>query len=257
MVMPCYHYELTARDGKITPCEVLDGGVAGDRGALRLVFVTDDTAGYTYRAEAVNAAGGYDITEPMTPTNGRVSVDVPPSWMVAGITTVRLVQLEICDGEEVSRLYFSPVLVKFAYRDEGDGVAVAAPQWQEMLTRAETVLERVQEAALDASTAAELAAEYAEAASDHAGSVDLRAEEARELAQLAMNYASTIEKESRENEEQLRKDLDAIGNQALNAWTMADTANMKADELLGQMGDVDAALDSILTIQNALIGGDA
>ena len=250
MVTPCYEYELTVRGGEVTPCGVLDGGTAGDRGTLRLVFVTEDVAEYTYRAEAVNAAGGYDITEPLIPTDGRVTVDVPPHWMVAGTTAVRLIRLAIRDGEEVSRLYVSPVLIKFAYRDEGDGAAAAAPLWQEMLTRADAVLEQVQAAAVDASTAAAVAAEYAEAASNHAGSVDVRAEAARELAEQAMNRATAVQPIAEQAQEtaqtamnytstvetELRERIDAVGKQSLDAWTAAELADMKADDLLGRVG---------------------
>ncbi len=230
VTMPCYDYELTVQGNDVLPHGMLDGGTAGDKGALRLTFVTDGTTGFVYRAEAVNGAGGYDITDPLTVTNGKVVLDVPPSWAVAGVTAVRLVQTVVQDGEETVRRYYPPVTVKFAYRDEGNGAAVAAPQWQEMLTRAEHVLETVQASAVDASTAAELAAEYAESAASHAAGVDLKAGEALELAQSAISDASAVRE-------------------------IALTADSKADALQGEMGQIEEALDEILAIQNTLIGG--
>ena len=43
---------------------------------------------------------------------------------------------------------------------------------------------------------------------------------------------------------------------AVNKWQLSLVSNF-ADSLEEQMGDIEAALDAIITMQNALIGGDA
>lgn len=302
MVMPCYQYDLTVRGGEISP-RTVDGGTAGDRGALRLVFAFEDAdaAAYTYRVEAVNGAGGYDCTERYPLTDGKLTLDVPSAWAVAGNTVVRLVQLTVEDGEERERRYFPPVTVSFAYRDGGDGDAVAAPLWQELITRTEAAVEQALQSAVDAATQAELAATYAAAADAHASSVDVRADMAVSAAEQAMGIVTAVQLMA----ENTQEDVLSLGNTISHVSGIADVANEKADDALSQiqgvsdtaqlaeqkaetakqlaeeanegvsrangiaedaqetagrveaqMGDVEAALDGILAIQTALIGGD-
>lgn len=163
--MLCYEHRITVQDGTLTPQGPLPCGTAGDHAAARLIFAPLDAA-FAYRAEIVTGADTYDITDRLGVTDGELTLPIPSAWTEAGTAALRLVQLEIVDGEEVARCYYPPISLTFDYRDEGHGAAVAAPLWQELLTQSEATLAQLRSEADEASMRAETAADAAAAEAD-------------------------------------------------------------------------------------------
>ena len=176
MGLPVYEHRLTVTDTAVTPQGPLSCGVAGDERAARLRFRLEaaDAARYDYRLEAVAGDGTYDLTDWLPLTDGEVLFDIPSRWTAAGIAAVRLVRY-VCaeDGIQTARQYYPPVLLQFAYREEGVQPTAAPLQWQELVTRAEAVLNEAAEAAEIASMTADEAYRSLEAA--HAAVGDARA----------------------------------------------------------------------------------
>ena len=159
MGLPIYEHILTVGDATVTPQGPLSCGTAGDEHAARLRFRLEaaDAADYEYRLEAVSGDGAYDLTDRLPLTDGELSFDIPSPWTAAGVAAVRLVRYRIADGEQTARQYYPPVLLQFAYRDEGVQPMTAPLQWQELITRAEAVLNEAAATAAHASTTAEAA----------------------------------------------------------------------------------------------------
>lgn len=164
MGLPIYEHILTVSDTAVTPGGPLPCGTAGDRNAARLRFRLEaaDAADYEYRLEAVGGDGAYDLTDRLPLTDGELSFDVPSPWTAAGVAAVRLVRYRTADGEQTARQYYPPVLLQFAYRDEGVQPMTAPLQWQELITRAEAALNEAAAAAEHASTTADEAQTAAE-----------------------------------------------------------------------------------------------
>lgn len=75
---------------------------------------------------------------------------------------------------------------------------------------------------------------------------------------------SHIDSEARADINKLQGDISNMNTGIAQAWDLANEANSRSngnmcaiDEINTQMGDIEAALDSIITIQNELIGGDS
>ena len=187
MSLPVYEHTLTVSETTVTPQGPLTCGVSGDERAARLRFCleTADAAAYEYRLETIGGDGAYDLTDRLTPANGELVFDIPSPWTAAGLAAVRLVRSTVADGTETARQYYPPVLLQFAYRDEGAQPMTASPCLQELLARAESVLNKAAETAADAAAradAAQIAAAQAEGFSVQAAS---EANEARLAAQQA------------------------------------------------------------------------
>lgn len=151
MAFPKTVLSFTVGTADVTPQGPLAAGTAGDDAATCLVFHLEAPVGDSiYRLEIVRGDGVYDMTEPLTPADDAViRFDIPAAWTAAGTAAVRLVELTAEDGREVRRHYYPPVLLTFAYRDEG--IPGDAPLcWQTMLTRAEAMLEAASAHAHDA-----------------------------------------------------------------------------------------------------------
>lgn len=135
MSIPYIEHRLTLTDKPQGP---FDSGVSGDHAAARVVFEALPEG--VYRLEAVTGAGEFDVTENRPSQNGEWVQEIPSAWTAAGILQLRLVQLKVENGAEAVRRYFPPVLLRFAYRDEGNAAVTAAPVWREVCARAEHTL---------------------------------------------------------------------------------------------------------------------
>lgn len=195
MALTIYKHRITVQENTVSPQGPLDCGTAGDDGAAQLIFAPLDAA-YAYRLEIVTGDGAYDITKSLTVQDSAVTQDIPAAWTAAGTAAMRLVQLEVQDGIECARRYYPPVLLQFAYRDEGCGGVTAAPLWQTMLTRAEAVLDEMSALAGEAEgaiTAAKAAAGDAADAKQAALSAAASADAAAPYAQSAADAAEEAE----------------------------------------------------------------
>ena len=180
----CIKYHLTVQDTAITPRGPLPCGTEGDDKVAQLTFA-GLAEGYTYRLELVTGAGQYDITAPLAVADGTATWDIPTAWTAAGTAALRLIRLEINGGNEVSRFYYPPVLLRFDYRDEGSGGVTAAPLWQEYLTRAEQAMDEQAELTLRAEAAATMARPFSQAAAESASEANHHAETAAQHADRA------------------------------------------------------------------------
>lgn len=179
MSLPIYVHALTVTETEITPQGPLACGTEGDENAarLRLRLELEEPTAYTYRLEVVTGDGSYDLTDRLPISDGALTFDVPTAWTAAGLAAVRLVRATEADGTELARQYYPPVLLQFAYRDEGAAPLSAPLRWQELIARAEAVLEHAShlaDSALSTGTEALLTLERVSEAGDAAAS-DARA----------------------------------------------------------------------------------
>ena len=258
MTLPVYEHRLTVDGTTITPRGPLFCGTAGDKHAARLTFVRLDER-YHYRVEIVNGAGAYDISARLTVQDAEAAITIPAAWTAAGTAAVRLVQLEEQDGAETARRYYPPVLLSFAYRDEGSIPATAEPLWQEQITRAETLLNELTVTAAEARQAVETAKE----ATDAAKQAENAAQAAAQAAQVAEPYAVRAETAAKAAEDS----AEDCGNVLSEVQELSGIAN-DIEQLTGEGGGIwhpcvtvdttlDAASDNPVAntaVANALTG---
>lgn len=159
MAFPVFTHQLTVTASEVTPRGPLSCGTDGDKCATRLNFYFEaPDPNSVYRLEIVRGDGVYDITEPLSlRTDGpELNFDIPAVWTAAGTAVLRLVECVVADGDETHRRYYPPILLAFACRDEGVPMGDAPLRWQELLTRAEKVMN---EAAAAAGVAVNVSAE--------------------------------------------------------------------------------------------------
>ncbi len=188
MSFPAYIHQLTVTDTAVTPTGPLACGTAGDECATRLNFYFESPSlDSVYRLEVVCGDGSYDITDtlPLGEDGPVVDFYIPAAWTAAGVAAMRLVEYAVTDGVETARRYFPPVLLQFAYRDEGVQPTEAPLQWQQLLTRAEAVLGEAGETAAAAAVSAAQAEDLAVAAASEANGAKLAAEQAATNANAA------------------------------------------------------------------------
>ena len=218
MAFPVYIHQLTVTDTAVTPQGPLSCGVAGDERAARLRFRLEaaDAARYDYRLEAVAGDGTYDLTDWLPLTDGEVLFDIPSRWTAAGIAAVRLVRY-VCaeDGIQTARQYYPPVLLQFAYRDDGVQPTDAPLQWQELITRAEAVLD-------EASEAARLAGEATSVAQQSLEQLQQSTEEAIKTIQDASDQAEGIAVDCADMRDSAQKFADDAENSARLAEEAVD-----------------------------------
>ena len=181
---PLIDHHISVGEGSVYPQGPLKSGVDGDHNAVRLVFSPLDEA-YSYRLEVVTGAGGYDVTPTLFMEKETVTFTLPCSWTAAGTAAVRLVQLAQENGEEVVRRHYPPVLLQFDHRDEGCGGVIAAPLWQEYLTKAEQVMNLQRTLTESAAAQAATAAQAAAAAEPFAAQAEEQAQKAEHAATVA------------------------------------------------------------------------
>ena len=228
MTLPVYEHHLTVDGITITPRGPLFCGTAGDKHAARLTVVRLDER-YHYRVEIVNGAGEYDISERLTVQDAEAAITIPAAWTAAGTAAVRLVQFEEQDGAETARRYYPPVLLSFAYRDEGSKPATAEPLWQEQITRAETLLNELTVTAAEARQAVETAKE----ATDAAKQAENAAQAAAQAAQVAEPYAVRAETAAKAAEDS----AEDCGNVLTEVQELSGIAN-DIEQLTGEGGGI-------------------
>ena len=194
MAFPQTVLQLTVADGTVTPQGPLAAGTAGDDAATRLNFYFEtSTPGSVYRLEIVRGDGVYDLTAPLmlTPDSPELNFDIPATWTAAGTAAVRLVELTVENGEETQRRYYPPILLTFAYRDEGVPMNDAPLLWQSLLARAEATLNTASAAATAAT--ADAAAATADAAAARAAAEQAAMNgNAAERAEAAAAYCESL-----------------------------------------------------------------
>lgn len=259
MTLPVYEHHLTVGEAAVTPRGPLFCGTAGDKHAAKLIFSPLE-AGYHYRLEIVNGAGEYDITERLTVANGEASVTVPAAWTAAGTAAVRLLQFEEQDGTESARCYYPPVLLSFAYRDEGGAPAVAEPLWQEQVTRAEALLDELTVTAADAQRAIEAAEQSMNAAKQAVSAATLAAElaaEAIEKADAPKPAAAVTVERGDENFIPLGDNVQtALGNLSTALLRYDNEVHERMDDMGDTLADVELGVHD-LEIKHARYERDA
>jgi hypothetical protein len=102
--------------------------------------------------------------------------------------------------------------------------------------------------------------EQAELAAYQAGAAGEKADEALGYAldnKSKLSAVETITEELNDGFVRLENEvIPGISDKATEALAGAEIANTKVAELVAQMGDIETALDTIIAIQNELIGGD-
>lgn len=194
MAFPQTVLQLTVADGTVTPQGPLAAGTAGDDAATRLNFYFEtSTPGSVYRLEIVRGDGVYDLTAPLmlTPDSPELNFDIPATWTAAGTAAVRLVELTVENGEETQRRYYPPILLTFAYRDEGVPMNDAPLLWQSLLARAEATLNTAQAAATAATADAAAARAAAEQAAMNGNAAE-RAEAAAAYCESLVGLTDAI-----------------------------------------------------------------
>lgn len=246
MAFPMYQHTFTVTESGISPQGPLPCGTAGDDGAARLIFVFAssfaDAAEYRYRLEIVCGDGSYDLTAAQVPVSGALTWEVPAAWTAAGTAAARLVQVATdAEGHEVRRRHFAPVLLQFAYRDEGS-VAETTPRWQELLARGEQLLdvlsgvsERVETSAALAATEAAKAVEIGKEAEEAATSASLSAERAAEESRAAHAAAEQAEPQVRRAEQ--------AADTADEKAQACDALLQKAEDLCGTVAEIEKLTD--------------
>ena len=194
MAFPQTVLQLTVADGTVTPQGPLAAGTAGDDAATRLNFYFEtSTPGSVYRLEIVRGDGVYDLTAPLTltPDSPELNFDIPATWTAAGTAAVRLVELTVENGEETQRRYYPPILLTFAYRDEGVPMNDAPLLWQSLLARAEATLNTASAAATAATADAAAARAAAEQAAMNGNAAE-RAEAAAAYCESLVGLTAAI-----------------------------------------------------------------
>lgn len=124
-VTPIRTRTFEATPAGVTPAGPVDAGVQGDHNATEVVFVLDDvlnSADYRYRFEYEDGAGCCDSTGMLTPDEGCVRWLLPLAWTRSGgIGLLRLVvTLPGLQGDEQT-VYTGTVRLRFAARSAGEG----------------------------------------------------------------------------------------------------------------------------------------
>lgn len=176
----------------VTPCGPQDAGIQGEHMATRVVFQLADEAlrkaGYRYRLEYIDGAGGADSTRFVEPSGGQIAVDLPAGWTAAGgCGTLRIcvVQLDEAQTEE-QILYTFAARLLYASREEGVQMDAA---YRPGLSSLIASTEEAAHMALQASDTALQAAQNADIA---AGDAQTAAGEAAAAAESANAVADEI-----------------------------------------------------------------
>lgn len=288
--MTFYTIEFTVTERAVTPDTPQFAGHTGDHRAAVLKFAVP-FEGCRYRLEIVDGCGGYDTTALLDAADGVVSYEIPSAWTAAGVAAVRLVAVEQDEtGEEIVRFHSAPAYLTFADRADGEPLGdTARPAWQEALDEARFFLDGLGQKLQNGELNGEKGDKGDDGYTPQKG-VDYYtdAEKAELIAELG---ARDVDQEFNADSSkaiankcvtQLYDDFNATAssfNEQINANTtrldeqeqmvIANTSCISAvDERLvsaeGQLNDVgavlgtiDTALDGILAIQEALIGGGA
>lgn len=191
MAFPVFTHQLTVTASEVTPRGPLSCGTDGDKCATRLNFYFEaPDPNSIYRLEIVRGDGVYDITEPLSlSTDGpELNFDIPAVWTAAGTAVLRLVECVVADGDETHRRYYPPILLAFACRDEGVPMGDAPLRWQELLTRAEKVMN---EAAAATGVAVNVSAEAQESVRRLQGETESALQTIRNASYVAGEIAAT------------------------------------------------------------------
>ncbi len=288
--MAFYTIEFTVTEHAVTPDTPQAAGHTGDHRAVLLNFAVpfEDCR---YRLEIVDGCGGYDTTGLLDVVDGTVTYEIPSAWTAAGVAAVRPVAVEQDEaGEEIVRFHFPPVYLTFADREDGEPLGESLrPAWQETLDEAQfflaTAEQKLENGELngkdgakgdkgDAGYTPQKGVDYYTDAEKQELIAELGARDVdqtlnefspRAVANKAVTVETTrlfnmISGSTYEIHEQLLATsvrLDDVEMTASSAITGASEAHLRLDAVEEQIGDISAALDGILAIQNALIGGAA
>ncbi len=277
--MAFYTIEFTVAERTVTPDSPQFAGHSGDNRAAVLKFAVP-FEGYRYRLEIVDGCGGYDTTALLDAVDGTVSYEIPSAWTAAGVAAVRLIALEQDDaGEEIVRFHSAPAYLTFA--DRADGIPLGEglrPAWQETLDEAQFFLAVVEQKLQNGELKGEKGdtpqkgVDYYTDAEKEALIAELGArdvdQELNEFSPRAVSNKAVTTETTRlfriisGSTYELNEEIVALGvrlndveNTATNAISGASEAHIRLDSVEQQLGDVETALDSIIAIQNGLIGG--
>lgn len=157
-------------DMTVTPTNIQNAGVQGDNNVTRAEFSLPSSlcSGYTLYVEYVDAAGGYDKTEPLKVTNNKVGCLIPLSWtQLGGKATIRLVATKISGDTDSETAYTWEGRISYHSRSNVVGKI-------DSLIRGclQAVLDAVRKATVDAKEAAENAEAVVEKLEDSASLAD-------------------------------------------------------------------------------------
>ena len=277
--MAFYTIDFIATAEGVSPDAPQAAGHTGDHRAVQLRFAVpfEDCR---YRLEIVDGCGGYDTTALLDVTDGAVTYDIPSAWTAAGVAAVRLVAVEQDEaGEEIVRFHTAPAYLTFADREDGEPLGqTARPAWQEVLDEAHFFLATVEQKLKNG----EFNGEKGDKGDQ--GEQGIQGEKGDDgyTPQKGVDYYTDAEKQELIAELGARdvdQEPDPSSNNAIansfvatmyegflnrftdiesgieGMWNVYYELDVRVGDVEGQVGGVEAALDAILAIQSALIGG--
>lgn len=258
---------LVDSNGKtISPTRVQDGGVQGDHNATRAEFLLPSSFadGFTLYIEYVDAAGGYDKTDPLeteltTPPDSyrapyKVCAPLPLAWtQLGGTATLRLVATKGNGDTDTETTYTLEGKVRYQPRAGivGKVDSLVRGCIQEAMDKLTDSLESVDEHINKADEKLEIVLSDAQSSAADAAQA---AREAQASASAAQHIAATVQKGDKGDQGD-KGDKGDTPVRGVDYWTEADKAetNEYIDE---QIGGIEQAVDNVLAVQETLIGGE-
>jgi len=288
--MAFYTIEFTVTEHAVTPDTPQAAGHTGDHRAVLLNFAVpfEDCR---YRLEIVDGCGGYDTTGLLDVVDGTVTYEIPSAWTAAGVAAVRPVAVEQDEaGEEIVRFHFPPVYLTFADREDGEPLGESLrPAWQETLDEAQfflaTAEQKLENGELngkdgakgdkgDAGYTPQKGVDYYTDAEKQELIAELGARDVdqaldEESANAVANKSVTAELNRLWNDfnsagsdfnGRISENTQRLDEQEQYQLSLSNTdldLHTRLEAVEQVLGSIDTALDSIIAIQEALIGGDA
>lgn len=234
----------------ITPATPMAAGVQGDHNATEVVFTLDATLAFledaVYRFEYEDGAGALDVTAPLTPNSyGELRTLLPLHWTSGGgIAQLRVVIARAGENGDEQVLYSVAARLRYAPRLEaGEQLEAMSPLFNTALQKADEAMVQVQQLSEESKRYLRkdrLGYGLAVFGMDDylclAGDAEVRIREA--MSTRGGTFTGQV------------KGITPIEAEDLVTKAYVDAA-------IQPFGDIEAALDSILAQQEALIGGGA
>lgn len=265
--MSFYTIDFTVAAQGVTPDTPQAAGHTGDHKAAVVRFAVP-FEGYRYRIEIADGGGGYDITDLLTAQAGVVSYAIPSAWTTAGVATLRLIAIEQDeDGTEAVRFHAAPAYLRFEDREDGETLGEhLRPAWQETLDEAQfflnTVEQKLENGELDGEKG-----DKGDAGYTPQKGVDYYTDADKQALILEINTRD-VDQALDENSERaisnkavatesgiLRYGIDYAHERMERVESSVSDAHVRIGEIENHIGEIETALDRIISIQNGLIGG--
>lgn len=257
---------------RVTPRQIQEAGIQGEHEATQVVFVLPAELGaYRLYLEYIGGDGTYDVTGalPYDKATGTVSFPLPRAWTQGGGTaTLRLVAEEMTDAAKHPVAYSVDARIRYADRQEATALErrllegpivqafVATEQLAERAVTAAETAEKAADTATEQANAAGQSASDAATARDSAAGSAKKAKASEEAAEADKQAAESAVKQAAYQVQLATERATAAAGSATAAEESKSKANESRDTVLaalGDVGDIEEALDSIIAMQNAFI----